>query len=103
MLEATEPVHPNHLFFAARYITLGEPSWLQGKDVEAAAAPCVRTHRDCPPPFLGDTLLRFGLGQPSLIQAWAARTKAKPRAAGESEAAEHFFEMGSDSEGSDWE
>ena len=40
------------------------------------------------PPFsLGEKLRRYGPGQPRLVQAWAARASARPRPAGEDDAA----------------
>ena len=73
MIQAEQRTHPHRPFFASRYITLGEAVWLLGKELEAASAPCPRADGDGPQTPRGDTLLRIFLGQPSLVQAWAAR------------------------------
>ena len=103
MLEAKEPTRsPTLPFLRGALYHVRESRLALCKDAVKAGTPCLRTDSEYPPPSLGDTLLRFGLRQPSLVQAWAVRPKTKPTD-GEGDAADHLFGLGSDSEGSDWE
>ena len=64
MMEAKEPTHPHRAFFAARYITLGEAGWFQGRALASTEGPRQQAEGDGFLPRLGHTLQRcVGQGQ----------------------------------------
>ena len=96
--------HPHPPFFATRCITLGEADWLKCKEAGRGAAPSLSIGVAYHPPISEDTMLRYGLGQPSFVEAWAERGEAKARAVCVAEVeAIPPSSFGFDTGDSDWE
>ena len=99
-----EPVQPHRPFLATRSIIPKEADWLNWKERGKGGTPSPCAGGGDHPHPLEDILLRCGLILPSLVEAWAARARAKPRAAGgadvEGDLPDEFWIC---SDESDWE